>query len=144
MRNGRSPANDSVRLRIATFRADDSFIQDMPDVILTAQDQWAKYSSNLTLPAQTAKINIAFRRFASGGDAVVLDDVSAVDVTDASTPLAIANAGFEDWTGPRRSEPTSWRFYAVNIFGPPDPEGFVERVEVPGVVSGVDRFWEHR
>ena len=51
MRNGRPPTNDSVRLRIAAFRSDISFIQDLPDVILTDQDEWNRYSSNFTLPA---------------------------------------------------------------------------------------------
>ena len=137
IRDGRPEPSTLVRVSIAAFgdssggswAGDTNFLSG---AVISSQG-FQQHVLDYTVPAGANFVNVGFRP-EYGGHAVVVDDVSLVDVTAASGNL-LPNGGFEDWPGGPNDNPTGWRFFDAVTTG-----GYVERVYEPP--TNVRSSWE--
>ena len=108
-----------------------------------ATDEWQEHTFTHTLHVDSNELVVAFRLSGSKGAAIVVDDVSVVDLTAGNSVNLVSNADFETWPGGGDTEPTGWRFFSVN-----GAEGTITRVydppPTPTPASHVDRWEEYR
>jgi len=137
IRDGRTEPSQLVRVTIAGFgdTTGGSFVGDtnyLSGTIISSQG-FQFYSLDYTVPSGVNYVNVGFRP-EYGGHAIVIDDLSLVDVTAGSGEL-MPNGGFEDWPGGVNDSPTGWRFFDAVTTG-----GYVERVYQPP--AKVNSIWQ--
>ena len=107
-----------------------------------ATDEWQEHTFTHALHADATELVVAFRLSRSKGAAIVVDDVSVVDLTAGGGNL-LSNPGFENWPGDGDSAPTSWRFFSVT-----GADGTIERLyeapPTPTPASHADGWEEYR
>jgi hypothetical protein len=88
---------------------------------------WTYYSADYQAPPGATRINLGFRP-AFGGNAVLIDDVSVVNVTAGNKEL-VADGGFENWLVDKK-EPVGWRFFLSS-----GTSGSIDRATAPAKVD---------
>ena len=136
---GRAGSSDVFRVRMAAFDSSLNFIADSPDFNFPTQQDWQEFTGSWTLPANTSFLNFSFRMVTTNGGAVIVDDVSMVDLTAGNAPIPVSNGGFEDWPGSPTADPTDWRFFVAG-----GAVGKVQRVSLPDTASTGDCWMYYR
>ena len=88
---------------------------------------WTRFSFEYEAPPEATSINLGFRP-AYGGNAVLIDDVSVVNVTAGNREL-VEDGGFERWPEGRK-EPAGWRFFLSS-----GTSGSIDRATAPARVD---------
>lgn len=74
----------------------------------TVPPVWTQYSMDYQAPPDATRINLGFRPD-YGGNAILIDDISIVNVTAGNKEL-LDDGGFEKWPSDKK-DPPGWRFF---------------------------------